>query len=233
VPGLGGQALSFVALARAVAEAYALHCFHLEPSPDAQGDDPDLVQRYLSAMRASGPGPYRLAGYCAGAYVACAIASRLRADERAGRVLAIVRTGAEADALRAVRDLPAVAGLVDRLRLRRDGGESSLFDAADLTALGALGLSEDVAPQHALRIAEVIADQAASLALEDGTRFPTPVRLIVGAPDRGSALAIQEHWTSILRDPPSADLVVGPQSDAWLKRPGVAALARIILEELR
>src|SRR5215472_7676843 len=100
VPGLGGQALSFVALARSAAAACALHCFHLDPTPDAAGDEADLVQRYVDVLRASGPGPYRLAGYCAGAYIACAIASCLPAEERAGRVLAIVRSGEEADARR-------------------------------------------------------------------------------------------------------------------------------------
>jgi thioesterase domain-containing protein len=208
VPGLGGQGLSFVALARAVAATCALHCFHLEPSADDADDCHDLVQRYVDTMRASGPGPYRLAGYCAGAYVACAMASRLRAGELAGRVLAIVRTGPEADADRAVRELPAVAG-------------------------EAIGLLEGVAPRHARRIAEVIAEQAASLSLEDGVRFPAPVRLVVGAPDRDSALALLEHWTSVLRDPPRAELLVGSESDGWLRRPGVEALAGVVVEELR
>lgn len=224
VPGLGGQALSFVALARAVAPACALHCFHLEPSPD-DTDEPDLVRLYVDVLRASGAGPYRLAGYCAGAYVACAIASRLPAGELAGRVLAIVRTGEEAAALQAVRNLPAVAGHVGRLQAA--GG------AADRAVLDALGLPDGVAPQHARRIAEVMAGQGASLSLDDGDRFAAPVRLVVGAPDRGSALALEGHWRSLLDDPPDVHLVIGPQSDEWLRRPGVEALAHHVLAEMR
>lgn len=224
VPGFGGQALIFAVLARHLAPVCSLNSFQVETDgrPDETGE-PDVLQRYLDALRASGAGPYRLAGYCAGAYIACAVASSLDASERAGRVLAIVRSGDEGVARHEAETLADLA---------TDGGRQRLL-RADRTVLNALRLPDGLELQHALRIAEVMAAQSAAMDFRRHVPFPVPVRLVIGAPDRGSALEVQEHWRSILREEPEVQPLLGPLSDEWLRRPGVDELSAVFVDELR
>jgi thioesterase domain-containing protein len=233
VPGLGGQAIPFVSLARALADVCALQCLQVAPDSDYvyDGDDVDLVQRYVDGLRRSGSGPYRLAGYCVGSYLACAIASRLSDDEVAGPVLAVIRAAVPDDVslpthlANTEARLQAVQRQLHLGDLEADGGARDLLRTVDI--------SPDVPAQYALRISGIMLAQVRAVRQVTPLVFHHPVRLVIGAKSRVAAAALRRSWQSILCSRPSVKLILGRAAESWLTPPAVEQLSTAIAGGMR